>query len=403
MTHETHGHHCHSTHTTTSSSSSSHSSSSSTSTCTSPGYASPLEAMKSGTREKVLYIPFIPVHSSSGATKPDYLATIDVDSSSSTFGQVVHRVYAQAGDELHHTGWNTCSSCHGDSTKQRRYLIAPSLSSGNIYIFDTQEDRKPRLHKFIDGQIIKEKYHLTWPHTTHCLSSGEMMISYIGNDRQDGTGGFLLLDDDFNPIKRWESETTPYGYDFWYQPKHNIMVSTGWGNPNKIKNGFNPAEIGSDYCSEIFFWDWKQRKIIQKENLGDKGLIPLEVRFLHDPKSTHGYVAAALSSTVIHFWKDDNEEKWKWEVVVAVPWKEVEGWALPKMPALITDFVISLDDKFMYLSNWLHGDVRQYDISNPAKPKLVGQIFLGGSIREGGSVKEKNPNDNDNLKDVKKK
>ena len=27
-------------------------------------------------------------------------------------------------------------------------------------------------------------------------------------------------------------------------------------------------------------------------------------------------------------------------------------------------------------SNWVHGDIRQYDISDPKKPKLTGQLFL---------------------------
>lgn len=40
---------------------------------------------------------------------------------------------------------------------------------------------------------------------------------------------------------------------------------------------------------------------------------------------------------------------------------------------LITDIVISLDDKYLYFSNWLHGDIRQYDISDTKNPKLVGQ------------------------------
>lgn len=41
---------------------------------------------------------------------------------------------------------------------------------------------------------------------------------------------------------------------------------------------------------------------------------------------------------------------------------------------LITDILISLDDRFLYFSNWLHGDIRQYDISNTRQPKLVGQV-----------------------------
>ena len=39
-----------------------------------------------------------------------------------------------------------------------------------------------------------------------------------------------------------------------------------------------------------------------------------------------------------------------------------------------------MDDRFLYFANWLHGDVRQYDISDPRNPKLTGQLWLGGVI-----------------------
>ena len=41
---------------------------------------------------------------------------------------------------------------------------------------------------------------------------------------------------------------------------------------------------------------------------------------------------------------------------------------------LITDILISLDDKYLYFGNWLHGDLRQYDITDTKNPKLVGQV-----------------------------
>lgn len=52
----------------------------------------------------------------------------------------------------------------------------------------------------------------------------------------------------------------------------------------------------------------------------------------------------------------------------------------------ITDILISLDDKYLYFSNWLHGDVRQYDITNTSKPRLVGQIYLGGLLLKDGPL-----------------
>lgn len=69
-----------------------------------------------------------------------------------------------------------------------------------------------------------------------------------------------------------------------------------------------------------------------------------------------------------------------------MPALKVQNWILPEMPGLITDFLISLDDRFLYFSNWLHGDIRQYNIEDPAKPVLTGQVWVGGLIREGGEV-----------------
>ena len=73
--------------------------------------------------------------------------------------------------------------------------------------------------------------------------------------------------------------------------------------------------------------------------------------------------------------------------MIKVPNKKVEGWMLPEMPGMVTDILLSLDDRFLYFSNWLHGDIRQYDVSDPRHPKLVGQIFLGGSVQNDGPVK----------------
>lgn len=35
----------------------------------------------------------------------------------------------------------------------------------------------------------------------------------------------------------------------------------------------------------------------------------------------------------------------------------------------------------------MHGDVRQYDIQDPQNPKLVGRVWLGGSLCKDGNVK----------------
>jgi len=67
--------------------------------------------------------------------------------------KVFHRVAPRKGghadmpgvnNELHHFGWNGCSSCLCPNTPhphvERRYLIVPDLRSSNIHIFDTKPD-----------------------------------------------------------------------------------------------------------------------------------------------------------------------------------------------------------------------------------------------------------------------
>jgi selenium-binding protein 1 len=191
----------------------------------------------------------------------------------------------------------------------------------------------------------------------------------------------LLLDEKFDIAGRWEAGTEGmrYNYDFWYQPRHNVMVSSEWGAPATTRPGFKLEDVkAGKYGQHIHVWDWKKRQIAKSIDLGAKGLVPLEVRFHHNPDSPHGFVGAALSSVMWHFFKDKDE--WKAEPVIEVPGQEgVKGWDFP-VPGLISDLVLSLDDKWLYFANWLHGDVRQYDVSDPSKPKLTGQVWVGGVI-----------------------
>ncbi len=344
--------------------------------CCDRTYASVADAMKSP-RETLLYVPCIYV--GTGVREPDYLATVDVDPKSPSHGQVIHRLpMPTVGDELHHFGWNACSSCHGGQGPGRRFIVLPGIGSGRIHVVDTLDPRVPQLHHVIEPAEIREASNLTAPHTVHCLASGEVMISMLGDGEGNGPGGFLLLDDEFQVKGRWErnAQGMHYNYDFWYQPRHNVMVSSEWGAPNTVSRGFDPKDVAAGkYGRRLHFWNWKDRTIEQTVDLGERGQIPLEVRFHHNPESQHGFVGAALSSTMWHWHRHNGT--WQVDEVLQVAPVPTEGWPFP-VPGLITDVLLSLDDRWLYFSNWLHGDVRQYDVSDPANPRLTGQLWLGG-------------------------
>ena len=90
-------------------------------------YPSPRLAMKAPPEKHAYVAEFDPTRA-----RPDRLAVVDVDPQSSTYAKIVGRVAVSGvGDELHHFGWNACSShlCPNAPPPhvETRYHIAPGL------------------------------------------------------------------------------------------------------------------------------------------------------------------------------------------------------------------------------------------------------------------------------------
>jgi selenium-binding protein 1 len=131
--------------------------------------------------------------------RPDALAVVDLDPASDTYSQVVGQLdMPNAGDELHHFGWNACSSClcpyAPHPHMERRYLIVPGIASSRIHIIDTKPDpRQPKFEKIIEPDTLLERAGYTSPHTIHCGPEG-IYVSALGGASGDGPGGIFMMD-----------------------------------------------------------------------------------------------------------------------------------------------------------------------------------------------------------------
>ena len=336
-------------------------------------YASPEEALRAPP-EEFLYVACL--HEGTGVEAPDFLAVVDAAD-----GRIIHETpMPNVGDELHHYGWNRCSSaCHGPD---RSHLIMPGFRSSRIHLVNVSHDpRRPKIDKVIEPDEILNQTGYTRPHTVHCMPGDNVVVSMLGDADGNGAGGFAVLDAKTFEIKgRWENGggRPGFNYDFWYQPRKNTLVSSEFGEPNAYEGGFDLEDVAKGrYGRRLHFWNLAERTLEQTIDLGDQGLIPLEIRWLHDPDSEEGFVGAALSSVIWRFRRDNGS--WAADPLIATDPVELEGWPFP-VPSLITDLLVSMDDRFLYFSNWLHGDLRQYDVSDPANPKLTGQLWLGGLL-----------------------
>lgn len=149
-----------------------------TSSCNNgPGYSSPSEAVN-GPREKVLFVACPCADPDQG---PDAVVVIDVDPDSDNYGKFIDKLaFPNKGDEVHHIGWNACSSCYGCKNVQRSHLIFPCLNSSRIYIINVMDHKNLKIEKIIEKDELS-KYDLSFPHTAHCLANGKIMISTLGD------------------------------------------------------------------------------------------------------------------------------------------------------------------------------------------------------------------------------
>ncbi|NXI04681.1 SBP1A oxidase, partial [Pachycephala philippinensis] len=346
-----------------------------------------------GPREEIIYVPCI--YRNTGRKIPDFLATVDVDPKSPCYSQVppvsLGKTPKFPGLVPRDGGMRVWGSgCANGMRKLWNYGISKVGFGLQPFHHQSLENRDLGLFfQVVNPEDVFWKCGLGYPHTSHCLGSGEVMISTLGDPAGNGKGGFILLDAETFEVKgTWErgAEVPPMGYDFWYQPRHNVLISTEWGVPKCLGYGFDPNDLGKGrYGRRLNVWDWSSHRYVQAIDVGEDSA-PLEIRFLHNPDASEGFVGCTLSSAIHRFYKTERGD-WAAEKVIQVPSKKVENWILPEMPGFTTDILISLDDRFLYLSNWIHGDVRQYDISDTRRPRLVGQVFLGGSITKGGPVR----------------
>ena len=359
-------------------------------------YPSPRMAMEAPA-EELAYVALL----GTDAGTRDAIGVIDTDPQSATYGQLVGKTeFPNGGNELHHFGWNACSShlCPyaPHAHVERRYLVVPGTHSSRIHVLDTKANpRQPELVKVIEGDVVMAKTGYAAPHTVHCGPDG-IYMNALGATDGNGPGGIFMLDHEtFEVIGPWEKERGPQylAYDFFWHLGHDTMITSEWGTPNMVKDGVNPELLlGGKYGNALHVWDLRSRKHVRKLELGAEQQMVLELRPAHNPKRAYGFVGVVMSlenlSSSIFLWYlegNNGRREWKTRKVIEIPAVPANPDDLPPLlkgfgvvPPLVTDINLSLDDRFLYVSCWGTGEILQYDVSDPFNPVQKGSLKIGG-------------------------
>ena len=157
---------------------------------------------------------------------------MDTDPDSSGYGRLVEQVdMPQAGDELHHFGWNACSSClcpySPHPHMERRYLVVPGIRSSRIHIIDTKPDpRRPKIVKVIEPGEVIEWTDYAAPH--HSLRSRRHLPERVGRTRGRGPGGIFIMDPETFDLVALGTRSWPAtpGLRLWWHLGYDTMVTS---------------------------------------------------------------------------------------------------------------------------------------------------------------------------------
>jgi selenium-binding protein 1 len=159
-----------------------------------------------------------------------------------------------------------------------------------------------------------------------------------------------------------------------------------------IENGLNPEDLlGRKFGHHLNFWSMSERKLTQRIDLGDEHQMVLELRPAHDPSQSYGFAGVVISvedlSASIWLWHKDGDQ-WSAQKVITIPAEPADAEDLPPLlkgfgavPPLVSDIDLSVDDRWLYVSCWGTGELKQYDVSDPFHPRETASVRLGGIVR----------------------
>jgi len=293
----------------------------------------------------------------------DKLVTVGAKPGTPTYGKVMSSVSVGGRHEAHHAGF----------TEDRRYLWAGGLDSSMIWVFDVASDpANPKLVKTIDS-FVKDSGGVVGTHTFFALP-GRMLITGLSNDKDLGGKTALVEYNNEGGYVRtlWLPDDAPYGYDARVQPRLNRMLTSSFtGKKNYMRDLgelMGDAEAMKHFGNTVVVWDFHARKPIQTLQVPGA---PLELRWALQPRHDYAFTSSALTSKL---WLIEQQSDGTFKAF------DVGDISDPKTIPLPVDLSLSADDRFLFVDTFNDGTCRIYDVSNPHKPKLVGQQKIGSQV-----------------------
>jgi selenium-binding protein 1 len=293
----------------------------------------------------------------------DKLVTVAANPARPDYGKVVSNASVGGRHEAHHAGF----------TDDRRRIWAGGLDTSRIFVFDVHSDpARPKLVRTIDDFVARSGG-VVGPHTFYALP-GRMLITGLSNSKDWGGRTALVEYNNEGEYIRtiWLPEGAEYGYDARVKPELNRMLTSSFtGHANymrKLSELLGDAEAMKRFGNTMVVWDFHARKPLQ--TLAVPGA-PLEIRWALRPEHDYAFTSTALTAKL---WGVFRKPDGSFEAV------EIGDVGDPSKTPLPVDISLSADDRFLFVTSFMDGKVRVFDVSEPRKAKLAYEREIGPQV-----------------------
>lgn len=319
--------------------------------------------------EKLIYMSAI---NEGDNINPDMFFTVGADPGQpETYGKIISRVDlpdSPVQDGVHHMGYSL----------DRENMLVAGMFSSNMFVINLEDPKHP---KFVSRSTsLVEGSGYVSPHTVSPMPNGENLVSMLGaNTPSGGPAGLVYVDSETGDFKRYfgpgpdrsHGEVgADYQYDIAWNSKAHRMLTTTWGWP---KNVFGPPWLDGD---SVTMWNTDTETVIQKTVIpadpasGYPTSGATEADWLHHTSVQQGYMIT-----------DDGRVMRFSDAGVGAPGTLYNFTTVVSGLGAPCDMTVSKDDKYLYVANWFggadySGSVQQYDITNPAAPRLTGEVAI---------------------------
>jgi selenium-binding protein 1 len=295
---------------------------------------------------------------------PDFLAVIDFDQDSATYGNVLKTVPipfpGAVGNEPHH-----CHLSEDENILACGGLLSLLRGQNGIFFFDVSDDRNPRF-MFSTSAPLSSITDDFVP-----LESGGFLVTQMGSATGGAPGRVAEFDKNLNLVREWPDNPPQDGFNphgISVRPEANLMVTSDFILPTSTLNGVpgDPVLRGS-----IRIWDFAKREIVRTVTIpGAPGT--MDVKLIPGDPQRRAFTAGMFDGLVYLVDTQAGTAKMVFDCEDIVPHVEV-----PVRGGMTQLLEMPQSGDRLIFASFQAGQVGMLDVSDPDHPVQSGIVNLG--------------------------